>query len=97
MGVVSRYNKIIKEKPTFIGSRGGERGGEGRVCVREGQPALVLFAEMRRCRSQTSYQDHYRPGYKCLVGSVGYNTCHMLSNQYLMHRRSTLVDCTYFY
>ena len=84
------------KKKTYL-SLGQGRGEGKEERVKERWPVLVLFAEMRRCRSQTSYQDHYQPGYKCLIGSVGYNTCHMLSNQYLMHWCSTLIDCTYFY
>ena len=79
-----------------LGLGRGFRSWSWRVWEKERWPVLVLFAEVPRCHSQTSYQDHYRPDYKCLVGSVGYNTCHMLSNQYLMHRCSTLIDCSYF-
>ena len=96
MGVVSRYNKGKKNQP-FIGGRGGERGRKRECERRKGGQPLMLFVEMWRCLSQTSYHDHFWPGYKGLVGSVGYNACHMLSNQYLMHQPLTLVNCTYFY
>ena len=92
MGVVS--NGKSKKKPTFHWGRGGGRGRK-RECVREGKVASARVV----CRDVEMPLPNIISGplSACIVGSVGYNTCHMLSNQYLMHQHLTLVDCTYFY
>ena len=92
MGVVSRYNKGKKKTNLSLGA--GEGRGEGRESVREGKVASCLCC-LQRCGDAAPR--HHIMTIIGLVGSVGYNACHMLSNQYLMHQCSTLVDCTYFY